>query len=126
MKYRIIKILVLGFILWSFLPFVQGHQNDLQKKSRERAESLAYQLLQIHADHLKNTNSAGRGPASVGSSDTVGESADWTQWNNEGQMGNDPWGDAYAFKMVKSESGKLEYIQVWSKHSPDKVVLKVK
>jgi hypothetical protein len=44
----------------------------------------------------------------------------------EGEMGKDPWGDAYLYSVSKSPSGELLSVEVWSNHDPEKVVIKVK
>ena len=114
------SVLTVFVIALSFRPFVGGEKRELYQQSFQRAESLAYQLLQIHTEYQKNISNPNRGPASEASS------VDWSQWRAEGEIGRDPWGDPYSYRLIRSDSGSLQMIQVWSKNNPEKVLLQVK
>jgi hypothetical protein len=114
-------VFVAGFIAMSLMPLMAGQDSELSKQSDQRAEGLAYQLLQIYSEHQKLSSSS-RGPAS----ETGDSGVDWSQWKPEGEIGRDPWGDPYKYQIISSESENLSVIQVWSRNTTEKIRLKVK
>lgn len=64
------------------------------------AESLAYQIIEIQKSKIQ-AKSEGRAPASVSDSDETA-----------GQIGMDPWGHPYQYKIVESKNRHRVF--VWS------------
>jgi hypothetical protein len=101
-SYGIISLLVL--VLASILicaPVWNGRTSDHQERTMHRAESLAYQLLES-----RKVNSS-RGPASVAA--PVNHLT-----LDHGEIGVDPWGHPFKFKLLKAKDHQISKIIVWS------------
>lgn len=113
------RLAFIGLLAWSFKPLFTREIDRFAEKNRLEAESIAYQILQIHQQASKQDGGA-RGPASVS------DAAENTSSATDGKMGKDPWGDAYLYNVSKGPAGELVSVEVWSTHDPDRVVLKIK
>lgn len=82
-------------------PVWTGTPHENHEKAMRRAEGLAYQLMDIHKASQKDS----RAPASS---------------SNEGQIGSDPWGQPYRYRVLnhaaKSADKKAQdySLVVWS------------
>lgn len=88
-------------------PLYAPRNDTLAEKARNKADGLAYQLLEINSQLRQE-----RGPASESSESSYSEMQDRT----EGTLGVDPWGQPFNFKVIKSSAKPR--ILVWSK-GPD-------
>lgn len=97
--------------------------------ARNRAEVLAYQVLQLRREAQKTENAinnySGRGPASVLKEEVV------QKFSDKGEIGQDPWGNPYRYQII-NERG-VQRVEVWSNSNsagqqanPIKVVLEDK
>jgi type II secretory pathway pseudopilin PulG len=92
---------LLGVSALICVPVWSGRSGATQQRTLHRAESLAYQLLES-----RKVNSS-RGPASVDS--PVNHLT-----MDEGDVGLDPWGHPYHYKLLKANENQLAKILVWS------------
>ncbi len=97
--------MLIGCTAMVCLPVWSGRSGVYQQKTLHRAESLAYQLL----DGRKSASpaSAGRGPASV-----EGSLNQLTK--EQGEIGLDPWGHPFQYKLLKPTNNQPTKILVWS------------
>jgi hypothetical protein len=82
-------------------PIIMGQFADHHEIALQRAENLAYQVLESHR--------GSRGPASIQEAELNHLSAD------QGVVGLDPWGRPYNFQFLKSVNGGPTKVVVWSK-----------
>ena len=88
------------------LPLGRGSSEEKVLRARAKAEVLAYQVAQLYKESLVSSEdftTTGRGPASVRA--PIGAPAAATP--AEGLMGQDPWGQAYRYRIVAAEDGKV-------------------
>lgn len=95
---------LLGLCFLALYPVMTSKNGENGHKALHRAEGLAYQLVEIHKN--LNNQPSYRSIASEASENHLGAP--------EGQIGMDPWGHAYQFKVLKSVSGKKSKVAVWS------------
>lgn len=93
--------LLLGACVLICVPAWNGSSADTQERALRRAEGLAYQILE-------SRNPSTRGPATAVERELNHFSLD------EGQIGLDPWGQPFQFKLLKFKEFKKAKIVVWS------------
>lgn len=96
-------------------PWNRSMSESGSEKALQRAEIVGYQLVQLYREASKNpedVSSAGRAPASA-----VSELPDL---RTIGSMGQDPWGQAYHYRILAADKNKLRVL-VWSS-GPDRAV----
>ncbi|HRO66020.1 MAG TPA: hypothetical protein PL182_00495 [Pseudobdellovibrionaceae bacterium] len=89
----------------AILPLGRSSPEEKVVRARAKAEVLAYQVAQLYKESLMGSEdftTAGRGPASVRA--PIG-TANVTP--AEGLMGQDPWGQAYRYRIVATDDGKV-------------------
>ncbi len=97
-------IIVLFIISFSYAFFVRSEKSFV-KTTKNKAESLAYQILQLSKSNQQ------RKPASQ--ADTFGLK------DKDGEISKDPWGAPFNYFIVKNKMGSPTHIVVWST-GPDK------
>jgi hypothetical protein len=102
------------------IPDLGGPDKRLSEISHQKAEGLAYQILQIHSDSKMKPNSGGRGPASE--SPVAGG---LSTWKLDGELGADPWGNPYHYHLEYDGSKILRTIEVWSQKDSARVRIPV-
>ncbi len=90
-------LLLLTLCIAIIIPLVARTKSKETKLVYGKAESLAYQVMQIE-------KSPSRGPASEIS----------LQKDGLGEIGIDPWGKPYYFKIMKTSADSNTKIAVWS------------
>lgn len=95
-------------LLVGLAVFPLGRSSSEEKvvRARAKAEVLAYQVAQLYKESLVSSEdftTIGRGPASVRA--PIGVPSEATP--AEGLMGQDPWGQAYRYRIVAAEDGKV-------------------
>ncbi len=95
---------LLGLCILALYPVMTSQTGENGHKALHRAEGLAYQLVEIHKN--LNIQQPYRSIASEASESHLGAP--------EGQIGMDPWGHAYQFKVLRSSTGKKAKVAVWS------------
>lgn len=99
--------------------------------NQQRAEVLAYQILQIYSESQKTHKAAPqsvRGLASVSEVDethTSAPGADWSNWPTEGEAGRDPWGQPYKYKITRVSPEQPPVLEIWSQQMEKKFVLEL-
>lgn len=91
---------LLALALAILANFIQSPEKELRDKARRKAESLAYQLIEIE----RGPKAQSRGPASTGPRESLG------------QIGKDPWGQPYEYHVSKQDTDL--YLKVISR-GPD-------
>ncbi|MBX3039810.1 MAG: hypothetical protein KF789_03750 [Bdellovibrionaceae bacterium] len=90
----------------AILPLGRSSPEEKVVRARAKAEVLAYQVAQLYKESLVSSEdfaTTGRGPASVRA--PIGSPSAATP--AEGLMGQDPWGQAYRYRIVAAEDGKV-------------------
>lgn len=94
------------------------HGTGVRDLESKRAESLAYQILQMQmkAHHASPSEASSRGPASVKTDATQVSATDplWSEWQNHGAIGQDSFGRPYRFEVQKTSEGLVQSIRLWS------------
>jgi hypothetical protein len=101
-------------------PLWSPQENEKISQAKARAESLGYQLLQMQAN-LNQPTAGSRGPASV-----ANEASSGLIFKDEGQIGTDPWGQPYSYRVLKSETDSSQRVEVWSSHMTDMIKISSK
>ncbi len=83
----------------SLAPMWRSEASTKNTQAMLKAEALAYQIFE-------GRKSAARGPASVGSLNHLNQ--------EEGEVGLDPWGNQYRFKIFGNGDSESHRILVWS------------
>jgi hypothetical protein len=90
-------------------------RDDRSERAQFGAEALAHQIASGGMAEMKNDaqveTSTNRGPASVPSSSLN---------LYEGELGKDPWGQPFHYKVVRSQDGRASRILVWSNGADQK------
>jgi hypothetical protein len=88
-------------------------RDDRSERAKYGAEALAHQIASGGLAEIKNNakpeSSTNRGPASV----EISAEASLLDLY-EGELGKDPWGQPYHYKLVRSTAGRALRIVVWS------------
>lgn len=79
-------------------PKIGSDQQRMNELGVQKAKVIAYQIYQIYNRHHQSA----RGPAAIQSETSVG------------QMGSDPWGQAFRYRLVFDEKSNKRKIIVWS------------
>lgn len=95
---------MIALCLFATYPVMNSDKAENTYKALHRAEGLAYQLVEIHKNLNIPTNS--RSIASDESKDHLAAP--------KGQIGLDPWGQAYQFEIIKNSGHNRAKIAVWS------------
>lgn len=102
--------LILVFVILFSIPWHQTLVEEKTVKARQKAEVLAYQLVQLYQENLRIIpdlpSNGGRLPASV---DT-----DLVEFRPQGLMGIDPWGHPYEYLLQKNSDNKFIKVTIRS------------
>jgi len=93
-------------VVLAVLPVGRSSPEEKVVRARAKAEVLAYQVAQLYKESLvvsEDFTTSGRGPASV----RVPIATLATATPAEGLMGQDPWGQAYRYRILPRDDGKL-------------------
>lgn len=117
--------------IWPFGRALWVAQTKDIDVNQQRAEVLAYQILQIYSESQKTHKAAPqsvRGLASVSEVDethTSAPGADWSNWPTEGEAGRDPWGQPYKYKITRVSPEQPPVLEIWSQQMEKKFVLEL-
>lgn len=92
-------LFVIVFMIFTFSRLINQETNSSPEQALKRAEGLAYQIAEVR-------KGSSRGPASVAALNHLVQ--------NEGDIGLDPWGKAYRFKVIGGGENEPMRILVWS------------
>ena len=113
----LLGILILGGItsLMIFTPWARDTKDLEVLRAQQKAEVIAYQIVEIYkVAKLENSSESApiqsRGLASVQSSVVAGGIL--KEFKNQGNMGIDPWGHPYQYKIITK--GNASQLMVWS------------
>ncbi len=114
----LIGVLVLGAITAAMIFNLSGRETTKAERARaqNKAEAIAYQIVEIYKmakveTPIENSPVQRRGLASVQSAVEAGGIL--KEFKNQGTMGIDPWGHAYQYRILSSDSA-LPQLIVWS------------
>lgn len=86
-----------------------------QSMGLAEAENLAFQL--IHGGFAPAASESSRGPASIKNPNEGGNEGGESSlgvFNSFGEIGRDPWDQAFRYKVLKDEEGMPTHVVVWS------------
>lgn len=98
---------VVGSLVIIATPWNRSMNEGKSEKTLHRAEIVGYQIVELYREAAKaqNNPSPKRGPASI-----LPAAGDLRK---TGTMGQDPWGQAYHYRILSTDQNKLR-ILVWS------------
>jgi hypothetical protein len=106
-----VMVLALGFTALGISSSIirDSLRDDRPERAQFGAEALAHQIASGGMAEMKNDaqveSSTNRGPASTTSSSLN---------LYEGELGKDPWGQPFHYKVLRANDGRVSRILVWS------------
>lgn len=101
----ILFLVMIVFLITLINPKMGSDRQRINELGIQKAKVIAYQIYQIYNRQLQS----GRGPASVQSETAAG------------QMGTDPWGQSFRYRLIFNEKVNKRKIIVWSMGANGKV-----
>ena len=102
---------LIAVVLGISTTIVSREMRDLDKSmGQTEAENLAFQL--INGGFL-TTSADKRSPSAVNETNEAGKQ-DLGVFDYSGEIGRDPWGQAYRYKVMQDSQGVPSHVLVWS------------